>query len=76
MKFLENLNKNIKFLDATFCIGGCIGGPAVTSKLSIPLRKKRVMNYLKIAKKESIPKGEKGIVQEAKGVSFKSDYPR
>lgn len=75
MKFLENPDKNIRFLDATFCMGGCIGGPAVTSKLPILLRKKRIMNYMKIAKKESIPKEGKGNVQKAKGVYFKSNYP-
>lgn len=75
-EFLKNPEKGIKFLDVTFCKGGCIGGPAINSKLPIVLRKARVMNYMKIANKESIPEKRKGVIERAKGISFKSEYPR
>lgn len=74
-EFLANPDKKIKFLDVTFCKGGCIGGPKVSSKLPILRRKKKVMDYLKIAEKERIPEEKKGLVKDAKGISFKSNYP-
>ena len=75
IKFLENPEKGIRFLDVTFCKGGCIGGPSVNSKLPLLLRKKKVLNYMKIAAKEVIPEERKGIIKEAAGISFKSEYP-
>ena len=75
-KFLESPGKEIKFLDCTFCNGGCIGGPFINSKLPIFLRKKKVLKYLKSSKKENIPENRKGLLQKAKGVSFGSLYPR
>ncbi len=73
IKFLNNPEKGIKFLDVTFCKGGCIGGPCIASKLPLILRKKKVMDYMKIADKEEIPEGRKGLIKEAKGISFKSE---
>ncbi len=75
-EFLDNPAPKIKFLDVTFCRGGCIGGPKINSKLPVLMRKKKVMDYLKTAEKEEIPKGKKGIIKEAKGISFKSDYAK
>src|SRR4030043_218033 len=49
IKFLNNPDKNIKFLDVTFCKGGCIGGPCINSKLPLNLRKKRILEYMKLA---------------------------
>jgi iron only hydrogenase large subunit-like protein len=74
MKFLENPDKKIRFLDVNFCRGGCIGGPCIASKLPLMLRKKKVLNYLKLAEKEEIPEGSKGTIKEAKGISFKREY--
>jgi iron only hydrogenase large subunit-like protein len=74
IKFLNNPNKKIKFLDVTFCKGGCIGGPCIVSKLPLTLRKKRVLDYMKVAEKEEIPEHRKGIIKEAKGISFKSEF--
>ena len=73
--FLKNPDRNIKFLDVTFCKGGCIGGPCINSKLPLMLRKRKVLNYFKIAEKEKIPLKRKGIIKEAEGISFKSKYP-
>jgi iron only hydrogenase large subunit-like protein len=72
--FLNNPDKEVRFLDVTFCKGGCIGGPCINSKLPLLLRKKKVLGYMKIADKEEIPEGRKGLIKEAKGISFKSDY--
>ena len=70
MKFLENPEKQIRFLDVLFCIGGCINGPCVSSKLSINGRKKKVLDYLELSQHEDIPEAEKGIVEKADGISF------
>ncbi|MFA6022632.1 MAG: [Fe-Fe] hydrogenase large subunit C-terminal domain-containing protein [Candidatus Pacearchaeota archaeon] len=69
-KFLKNPDKKIKFLDVTFCNGGCIGGPYLSKANSIGERKKRVMKYIEFAKAEAIPKSRKGEIKEAKGISF------
>jgi len=71
-KFLNNPDKKIRFLDVTFCKGGCIGGPCIVSQLPINLRKKKVMDYMEVAEKESIPEDRKGNIKEAKGISFKT----
>jgi iron only hydrogenase large subunit-like protein len=55
-KFLENPPKKIKFLDANFCIGGCIGGPCINSSLPIFLRKAKIKKYLKKQKKKIFQK--------------------
>lgn len=70
LKFLQNPDKRVRFLDCNFCVGSCIGGPCISSKLPIVLRKKRILNYLKRAKQEDIPEASKGIVKKAKGISF------
>ncbi len=72
--FLNNPDKRVKFLDATFCKGSCIGGPCVNSNLPIGIRRKKVLNYLKKAKTEDIPENRKGVLEKAKGISFKSNY--
>lgn len=75
IKFLKNPNKKIKFLDVTFCKGGCIGGPCINSKSPLILKKKKILNYLKNADKERIPENRKGLLNKAKGISFISNYP-
>jgi len=72
IKFLKNPDKNIKFLDANFCVGGCIGGPCLTSKLSIEQRKQKIMDYMQVAKVESIPEEKKGLINKAKGIKFRN----
>jgi len=37
-------------------------------------RKKRVLDYMKVAEKEEIPENRKGIIKEAKGISFKTNF--
>src|SRR4030042_3211690 len=74
MKFLDNPDSKIKFLDVNFCKGGCIGGPCINSKLPLILRRKKVLDYLKLAEKEKIPEESKGVIKQASGISFKSDY--
>lgn len=74
ISFLKNQDKKIKFLDVTFCKGGCIGGPCISSKLPIIVKKQKVLNYLALAKKEDIPESRKGLIKKARGISFKSNY--
>ncbi len=69
-KFLDNPNPKIKFLDVLFCVGGCIGGPKTTKKLTIPQKRKKVLDYLKKAKDEDIPEDRKGLIEKAKGIKF------
>ena len=75
ISFLDNPDPRIRFLDVNFCKGGCIGGPCVNSKLPLMLRRKKVLDYLNLAEKEEIPEGSKGLIKEAKGISFRSEYP-
>ena len=74
-KFLNKKNKNIKFVDVTFCKGGCINGLCVNSKDSLLLRKNRVLRYVRKSHKERIPEDRKGLFEKAKGISFESNYP-
>ncbi len=71
-RFLKNPNKNIKFLDVTFCEGGCIGGPCIQSKLPLFFKRLKVINYLRKSKREDIPEIKKGLISKAKGLSFTS----
>jgi len=75
IKFLNNPDNKIKFLDVTFCRGGCIGGSCINSKLPLLFKKRKVLSYVKRAEREEIPEHRKGIIKEAKGISFKSEYP-
>jgi len=72
-KFLQNPDKKIRFLDANFCIGSCIGGPAIKEK-NLILKKDRVMAYLHKAEKEKIPKQNKGVFKKAKGIDFSRKF--
>jgi iron only hydrogenase large subunit-like protein len=69
-KFLKNPDKKVVFLDVTFCKGGCIGGPCMSSK-DIMKNRERVMGYMKIAAVESIPEEKKGLIKKADGINFK-----
>jgi len=71
MKFLNNPDPKVKFLDCTFCLGGCLGGP-FTSKIPIGEKIKRLMKYMALAKKEDIPKGRAGLIDKAKGIRFRN----
>ncbi len=65
----DNLKK-IRFIDANFCKGGCLGGPCLSEK-NLFIKRKKLLHYFSVAKKEKIPEGEKGIIKEAKGISFR-----
>jgi len=73
-EFLKNPDKEIRFLDVTFCRGGCVGGPNINSTLPIAERKNKVLKYIKVADKEKIPENRKGLVKKAEGISFKTEY--
>jgi len=68
-KFLKSPDKKIKFLDCTFCNGGCIGGPYLSSK-DLEEKRQNVLDYLEQAKQETIPKKQKGIIKDAEGIKF------
>jgi iron only hydrogenase large subunit-like protein len=70
VKFLEKPDKKIKFLDVNFCVGGCIGGPCISSKENLKKRKKKVLNYLKFSNKEDIPNTRLGLIEKAKNINF------
>lgn len=70
-KFLNNPDKKVRFLDANFCVGGCMGGPCTNNKISIEKKKKLVLKYMRLANKEKIPCGREGLIKEAEGISFK-----
>lgn len=73
-KFFSNKNnlKGLKFLDITFCKGGCIGGPHTSQKRTLKQKHKRVLKYLKKSQKQDIPENKKGIINKAKGLKFSS----
>ncbi|MBS3079437.1 hypothetical protein J4218_04905 [Candidatus Pacearchaeota archaeon] len=71
MKFLDDPGPKVKFLDCTFCVGGCLGGP-YTSKIPIKEKTKKLMKYMAIAKKEDIPAGREGLIEKAKGIRFRN----
>ena len=73
-KFLNKRGKKAKFLDGNFCIGGCIGGPCL-SKGSLKSKKKRLLDYIELAKHERIHQKDKGILNRAKGVSLYTKNP-
>ena len=68
IKFLKNPNPETRFLDANFCIGGCIGGPLLDQHKTLAEKKERVLAYVKKAMREKIPEGEKGVFKQAKGI--------
>jgi iron only hydrogenase large subunit-like protein len=70
-KFLKNPDKKIRFLDVTFCKGGCIGGPFTNHNLSIEQKKQKVLDYFKVAEHEPIPKSREGLIKKAKGLNFR-----
>lgn len=74
MNFLNKPSKKIVFFDCNFCKGGCIGGPCINSKENIIKRKKKVLDYLNLSKKEDIPETRKGLFSKAKGISFFRKY--
>jgi iron only hydrogenase large subunit-like protein len=70
MKFLDNPDPKIKFLDCLFCEGGCIGGPHTDKKCSILKKHKKIIKYLQRSKREDIPEDRKGLLEKAKGIKF------
>ncbi len=63
--------KNLKFLDVTFCNGGCIGGPCTNKNLSTRRKHKLVKDYMKNALREKIPERKKGLFSRIEGIIFR-----
>ncbi|VVB80427.1 Uncharacterised protein [uncultured archaeon] len=72
-KFLQNPDKKVRFIDVTFCKGGCLGGPCVLNK-NLPDKRKRLMKYLNYSKKEKIEENKKGLIRKAEGINFSKVY--
>jgi len=70
MDFLDKPDKKIRFLDALYCVGGCIGGPHTTKKKTIAQKRRAVINYRDASMSESIPEDRKGLLDKAKGLKF------
>ena len=68
--YIKNPNTKIKFLDINFCVGGCLGGPHTNTNVSISTKKKRLLKYLNLSKKEKIPEKNKGWIKKANGIKF------
>jgi iron only hydrogenase large subunit-like protein len=62
--------KNLKFLDITFCEGGCVGGPCTNRNISIRRKRKLVKKYMKNSLREKIPEQKKGLFSRIKGIKF------
>lgn len=73
-KFLKSPDKNVRFLDVTFCIGGCIGGPCLSKETSLEKRREKLVHYLAQSKKQKMAKGVVGLIKEAKGIKFTKRY--
>ena len=74
-EFLKNPDKKVRFLDVTFCKGGCIGGPCISSKAPLLVKKRKVLKYASLAENECIPQADMGLIKRAGNISFKSEYP-
>ena len=61
------------FYDMLFCDGGCIGGPGVSSKMPLYLRKKSITGYMKVAKRESM-RGAQGLDRYTEGLDFSRKF--
>lgn len=70
VNFLKRPEEGVRFLDCTFCGGGCIGGPCTNQKMSLREKHKRIMKYMKKAEKQDIPEDRKGLIKCAKGLKF------
>lgn len=65
--FLKKPAPKTIFLDANFCIGGCIGGPLLRQDRTLEEKKQRVLDYVKRMIPLSMKK-QKGILAKAKGI--------
>jgi iron only hydrogenase large subunit-like protein len=70
-QFLKKPKKGVRFLDANFCVGACLGGPCISKERSLKERISRLKGYIEVAKKEAIPENRKGLIEKAEGLSFR-----
>ncbi len=68
--FKNGVYKHYKFLDVLNCDGGCINGPAMISKKSIPERRKKVFKYRDFARRYEKDLGRTGVKADAEGINF------
>ncbi len=59
-KFKNGRYKDYVFIDCLACLGGCIGGPGMSSKIPLREKKKRVINYRDFARRYEKDLGRRG----------------
>ena len=72
--FKNGRYKSYKFLDILSCAGGCIGGPGMIDKYTIPQRIKRVKGYRDFASRYEKDLGRTGKIVHADGIDFSRKF--
>ena len=72
--FKDGKYKNYLFLDVLSCAGGCIGGPGISSPLSLKERADKVTKYRDYARNSERDLGRQGKIVHVKGVDFTRSY--
>ncbi len=62
------------FYDILYCDGGCIGGNGVASRLPTYLKKRKVIVYRNLAKREKAGKTHIGVEKFTKGLNFSRNF--
>ena len=72
--FKDGVYKHYKFLDILNCDGGCINGPAMISRKSIPERRKKVFKYRDYARRYEKDLGRTGLKAHVEDVNFERKF--
>jgi iron only hydrogenase large subunit-like protein len=68
---LDELPNHVRFVDILFCNGGCVGGPGVISKDPVEVKREKVLDYQRFAKKHKTG-DEVGLDKYVEDLNFKS----
>lgn len=69
-QFKDGMYKKYKFLDVLNCDGGCINGPGMISRKSIPERRKKVFKYRDFARRYEKDLGKTGMKTHVEDINF------
>ena len=72
--FKDGVYKHYKFLDILNCDGGCINGPGMISRKSIPERRKKVFKYRDYARRYEKDLGRTGLKAHVEDVNFERKF--
>ena len=72
--FNDGVYKHYKFLDILNCDGGCINGPGMISRKSIPERRKKVFKYRDYARRYEKDLGRTGLKAHVEDVNFERKF--